>query len=154
MKTIKDFDYDLYKDGDRCFIRVKRTQEVCEVSDEVFKLLRNEHMQQYRNNKGIPVYELKDSKYHLVERKQALSLDNNDIESCWGQIDGMEDEALINVAMKEFYNTLTEKQKDVLKNCMLSEMSIREFSRRKGVHKSTVDEIVRTIRLKYKKYSE
>lgn len=152
MKTIKEFDYDLFKVERDHYIRIKRTGEVEKVSEEVFKLLRNEHMKAYRGLDGLPIYRLSEGKYRLQNKKKELSIDALGIEKSFNLTGEMEDSIINDIELEKFYYTLTEKQKDVLKNCLLNEISVREFAKIKGVHKSTVDEVVRGIRDKYRKY--
>lgn len=154
MKTIREFDYDLFKIEDDHYIRVKRTGEVVKVSIEVFRLLRNENMKQYRENKGRPVYKLEESRYHLLDRKVNISLESlpDNSNEIIKAIDDVEGQVICNIILSEFYNTLTNNQKDVLNNCMLSGISIREFARIKCINQSSVNETVQTIRIKMKKY--
>ena len=55
MKTLKEFDYDLWaeeKDGQkRYYVRVKSTREVTEVSIEVMRILANDEKKMRRNIK-------------------------------------------------------------------------------------------------------
>ena len=158
MKTPKEFDYDLWKDEtERCFIRVKRTGEDCEVNDNTFRVLRNEAMAIYRKNKGVPVYGVENGKSVLVRYTTNLSLyideNNEDIGVDW-IIDktDLESEILTKLLIEDFSKILTDKQLEIFENCLLNKTSAREFAKAKGVHKSTVDEAIKSIRKKFENF--
>ncbi|MFI3238873.1 MAG: hypothetical protein R3Y47_12750 [Lachnospiraceae bacterium] len=158
MKTPKEFDYDLWKNEvGRSFIRIKRTGEVCEVNDETFRVLRNEAMAIYRKNKGVPVYGVENGKSVIVRYTTNLSLyideNNEDIGVDWiMDKKDLESETLTKLLIEDFSKILTDKQLEIFENCLLNKTSAREFAKVKGVHKSTVDEAIKSIRKKFEKF--
>ncbi len=78
MRTPKEFDYDLWTTKEnRCMVRVKATGVECEVSLEIFRLLRAEEKRVRRSSQGIPVGK---SKGETEIRMAMLSLDFVSIE--------------------------------------------------------------------------
>ena len=56
MKTPIEFDYDLWTTEEgKCMVRVKLTGEVCEVSRETMRVLRNEEKKLRRSKTGVPI---------------------------------------------------------------------------------------------------
>ncbi len=157
MKTPKEFDYDLWKDeAGKYFIRVKQTREVCEVTIDTFRILRNEAMAMYRSQKGLPVYGKKNGKSILVECVGTVSIDlidSNGMNSAWVSDNGKECERIINkIAIEEFKQILTEKQLEVLNKCLSDGMLPAEFAREKGISKRAVSYTIEAIIKKAKKY--
>lgn len=156
MKTQKEFDYDLFKDAEgKSFIRIKRTGEIAEVNDETFRLLRNEAMAMYRGQKGVPVYGKENGKSVVIAHTTILSI--NAIEEKMPDVVfsydvDMDDLIGTETTQKEFIQSLTKKQCEVLENCLLARVSIRKYAKQNGVHKSSVDDTVRAIRKKFKKH--
>ena len=67
MKTPIEFDYDLWTTEDgKCMVRVKQTGEVCEVSRETMKILRNEEKKLRRSMSGVPVIGCEEEKTTLL----------------------------------------------------------------------------------------
>lgn len=155
MKTPKEFDYDLWKDeAGNYFIRVKRTGEICEVNKDTFRILHTEAMRMYRNQKGTPVYGVNNGKIVLIGYTTNLSLDFLDaeeMESAWSSDGGQaEEDAIMDIVMKEFCKLLTEKQLDVFKECVIEGMSYIEFAKRNSISESAVRKTVSFIRKKAK----
>ena len=155
MKTPKEFDYDLWKDeAGKCFIRVKRTGEICEVNNDTFKVLRNEAMVIYRKQKGIPVYKNKNGKSVVIEYTTTLSLDlvdSDGMNNNWVSDNGQERESIITtIATEEFKKILTEAQKDILENCLMQGLTNREFARQKQVNEAAVRKTIKLIQKKAK----
>lgn len=72
MKTPIEFDYDLWTTEEgKCMVRVKLTGEVCEVSRETMRVLRNEEKKLRRSKTGVPIAGCKDED----ETATLLSLD-------------------------------------------------------------------------------
>ncbi|WP_249030226.1 hypothetical protein [Tannockella kyphosi] len=158
MKTPKEFDYDLWKDETgRGFIRVKRTGEVCEVNDDTFRVLRNEAMAIYRNNKGVPVYGVENGKSVVVRYTTNLALyieeGNEDIGADWN-IDktDLENEILTKLLIEDFCELLTDKQLDVLEQCLKKGMLPAEYAKEKGISKRAVGYTIEGIEKKAKKF--
>ena len=158
MKTPKEFDYDLWKDDtERCFIRVKRTGEVCEVNNDTFRVLRNEAMAIYRSQKGIPVYGKSNGKSIVVTYTTNLSLCANECDEDTGSdwiVDkaNLENEILTKLLIEETYKLLTDKQLDVLKKCLIGGMSNVEYAKENNICESAVRKTINLIRKKAKKF--
>ena len=72
MKTPIEFDYDLWTTEEgKCMVRVKLTGEVCEVSRETMRVLRNEEKKLRRSKTGVPIAGCEDED----ETATLLSLD-------------------------------------------------------------------------------
>ena len=78
MTTPKEFDYDLWTTEDgKCYMRVKRTGEQCEINRETMRLLQSEAKRIQRDKAGIPVYGMKDGRYVILDRTALLSLEDS-----------------------------------------------------------------------------
>lgn len=156
MKTPKEFDYDLFKDQEgKCFIRIKRTGDVTEVSDETFRLLRNEAMAMYREQKGIPVYGKKDGKSIVITYTTLLSIELGDAEKtpAWLAYDpNIEELVYTQTAEEAFKQELTARQRDIFENCMLKGVSAAEYARNNKVSKPLVSKYVKQIQKIAKKF--
>lgn len=156
MKTIKDFDYDLFKDKNgKCYIRIKRTKEVCEVSLETFNLLNAEAVKAYRKDRGIPIYDVHNGKRTIVGYARSLSIDccEQETESAWISDHGSaETEMMDRIRMNEFFQLLTDRQYEVLQRCLIGGMSYASFSREKGVSETAIQKTVKQIRKKAKNF--
>ena len=148
MKTLKEFDYDLWaeeKDGQkRYYVRVKSTREVTEVSIEVMRILANDEKKMRKKKKK----ELSLGKHFSLD----YMWENNANEICIGGIYDVVDEVHTEIMKQEFLKLLTNFQKEVYLRCMLGNMRCTEFAREKGIDSSTVYESRDTVRKKIKKF--
>ncbi len=151
MKTLKEFDYDLWaieENGKkRYFARVKATGEETEIDIKVMRVLLSQEKQMRRE----------------YARQQAdgtiLSLDaicdsGETDESAW-MIDSdtdTESEVIAKSTYSDFAKMLTPHQAEIFNSCMVGELSIREYARLHGVDHKSVHETVEAIRKKFKKY--
>lgn len=151
MKTLKEFDYDLWateKNGQkRYFARVKATHEETEISLEVMRLLLSQEKQMRRE-------------YAKQQNEgPTLSLDficdSGDVdESAW-LADSKQD---INVEMlwaeekAAFCNTLTANQLSIFNECLIGGKSQTAYAADFGISVAMVSKQIRTIREKAKKY--
>lgn len=146
MKTLKDFDYDLWTSTEngkeKYWVRVKRTGEVCEVDITTMRELRKYEKQMRRAIKkhgeiGICVFSL-DCLPEESKEGGSWEMDTYDLE----------EEVYCKMTKESIYSALTEKQKGVFKNCMLENKSLRKYAKEKGLSYSTVRETRDAIRKK------
>lgn len=157
MKTNNEFDYDLFKDEDgKCFIRIKRTGEVTEVSDETFKLLRNEAMAMYRKQKGVPVYGKKNGKSVLMTHITMLSIDMvEDMPAGWLSYDADIEGALHIKSVEEMLEqALTQRQLDIYQCCIQQGITAAEYARNNNVSKPFVSKTLKQIKELAKQFFE
>ena len=151
MKTLKEFDYDLWateKNGQkRYFARVKATHEETEISLEVMRLLLSQEKQMRREyakqqNEG-PTLSLDficdsgdvDESAWLADSKQDINAD-----TLWAE----EKAALC--------NTLTVNQLSIFNECLIGGKSQTAYAADHGISVAMVSKQIRTIREKAKKY--
>ncbi|WP_409969051.1 hypothetical protein RFF05_03595 [Bengtsoniella intestinalis] len=156
MTTPKEFDYDLWTTEDgKCYMRVKRTGEQCEINRETMRLLRSEAKKMQREQEGIPVYGVRNGKSVVVERTTMLSLDyvsaGEDMDSAWA-VDASQTEQshMISALEQELREALTSKQLDVYIHCLLGGMTLRDYGEQNNVNVSSVRDLVTGIRKKAK----
>ena len=148
MKTLKEFDYDLWatEEGSakRYWVRVKLTGEVSEVSQEVMTLLWNEEKRMRRE------YLQANTQGGTPLSYDAVPIDESSI---WlMDPTNTEDNILFNLYLKEFRLLLTPVQLSVLDDCLLAGVSIREYAKLNDRNHKSIQETVEAIRNKYKKY--
>lgn len=71
-KTPDDFDYDLWTQDGMCFMRIKRTGEQCEITQETMRLLRSEEKRLRREKEDILIPVKEGNK--PTDRKMKISL--------------------------------------------------------------------------------
>ena len=149
MKTLKEFEYDLWtsKDaaGKHYWARVKATGESCELSLEVMKELRNIEKRMRREYLKTNSQGGSDLSYDTVPVDDETSIWLIDPTSS-------EDSILFNLYFEDFRSLLTPVQLTVLNDCLLADISIHDYAKAKGLAFNTVYETVKAIRKKYKKY--
>ena len=161
MLNLKDFDYILWKDSEgRCFVKVKFTDEVTEVSEQVFKNLRNEDKRSYRE------LELRDKLYSEEEEERTkasvmfpssyfseIELEENESESfVLEDMCNFEDEVICKDLEEKFLMLLTKTQKEVFIDVLLGGETQRDFAERKGINKRAVNNRIEKIRKKAKNF--
>lgn len=161
MLNLKEFDYILWKDSEgRCFVKVKYTDEVTEVSEQVFKNLRNEEKRIYRE------LELRDKLYSEDEEERTkasvmfpssyfseIELEENESESfVLEDMCNFEDEVICKDLEEKFLMLLTKTQKEVFIDVLLGGETQRDFAERKGLNKRAVNNRIEKIRKKAKKF--
>ena len=161
MLNLKDFDYILWKDSEgRCFVKVKFTDEVTEVSEQVFKNLRNEEKRIYRE------LELRDKLYSEEEEERTkasvmfpssyfseIELEENESESfVLEDMCNFEDEVICKDLEEKFLMLLTKTQKEVFIDVLLGGETQRDFAERKGINKRAVNNRIEKIRKKAKNF--
>ena len=161
MLNLKEFDYILWKDSEgRCFVKVKYTDEVTEVSEQVFKNLRNEEKRIYRE------LELRDKLYSEEEEERTkasvmfpssyfseIELEENESESfVLEDMCNFEDEVICKDLEEKFLMLLTKTQKEVFIDVLLGGETQRDFAERKGLNKRAVNNRIEKIRKKAKNF--
>ncbi len=148
MKTLKEFDYDLWATEEngtkRYFARVKATGEETEISLELMRVLMNEEKKMRRelNTK-------KDGNGDLL----LDVLPDDETGESW-LIDTVNIEADVSTAIMEdgFISLLTEKQRDVYLSCIQGGQLMPEYAAEHGTSKQAVMKTINQIREKAKKY--
>lgn len=151
MKTLKEFDYDLWaieENGHkRYFARVKATGEETEIDITVMRLLLSQEKQMRRE------YEKRQTVGTVLSLDTVFSSEELDT-SAWliDKNQDIETEFLVKSIQDEFMKNLTPNQAKIFRACMVDKVPIREYARRNGLDFSSVRETVTAIRKKFKKY--
>lgn len=151
MKTLKEFDYDLWaieeNGGKRYFARIKATGEETEVSLEVMRLLLSQEKQirrEYAKQQTLgPVLSL-----------DAIR-DSGDIdESAWllDTRKSIDSEVLTAELTDTFCKTLTDSQRSIFRECLIEGKSQTAYAAEHGISVPTVNKQIRAIRGKAKIY--
>ena len=147
MYKTKEFDYDLWTTTDggirHCWVRVKATGEVSEVSPEVMKFLRAEEKRVYREIKAAQ------------KRGSSLSLDDSHDEGkeSWFSDHGFGTSEMEKALVEEaFCQLLTPIQLSVFRECLLGQIPLSEYARKNGITKQSVSDVIEGIRKKAKKF--
>ena len=156
MKTPIEFDYDLWTTEEgKCMVRVKLTGEVCEVSRETMRVLRNEEKKLRRSKTGVPIAGCEDENEN--ETATLLSLDfvsmqdAEEMSPAWLEdSNDLEETVLTSVMEQEFRLLLSERQLEVYHYCLLGGMSMTDYSKARGIDVSTVFEAKRDVQKKAK----
>ena len=117
MKTLKEFDYDLWaieENGQkRYFARVKATHEETEISLEVMRLLLSQEKQMRRE------YAKQQNSGTILSLDTVY--DSGDLgEPEWlvDKTQDVETESVMSIVQDEFYKDLTPRQKDIFNMCI------------------------------------
>ena len=147
-KTPIEFDYDLWTTEDgKCMVRVKRTGEVTEVDREVMKVLRAEEKKLRRSYTGGNSEDTDEAE----DKNSILSLDalpDDDVKSSSWLADPRDfvKELETQMLIDDFRLTLSEIEQKVLDDCLLGGTTVREFSTANGLPKSSVWDIINSLR--------
>lgn len=148
MKTLKEFDYDLWTTNEagrkKYFARVKNTGEVTEISLEVRRYLMSQEKQLRRERMN------QDTELSL----EAVCEDIRANESLWlfDAEMGPEDKVLLKRSIGEFIEELTPNQRDIFQNCMINGVGLREYARSRSLNHKSLCEASEAIRKKLKKF--
>lgn len=147
MKTPKGYDYDLWttvENGEKKYwVRVKKTGDVSEVSQEIMRFLRSEEKS------------IRRMKEPSKDRESDLSLDaiyDDDCSDSW-LIDAknVADVVMARLLAEELIQSLPDRQIDVYFSCMIDGMSIREYCRQRHLSFGAAISAVEAIRKKFEK---
>ena len=151
MKTLKEFDYDLWAIEDngrkRYFARIKATGEEMEVSLEVMRLLLSQEKQmrrEYAKQKNIGT----------ILSLDAICDNGNMDEAAW-LLDTQQgvDSGILWADLKDgFCKTLTDNQRSVFNECLIKGKSQSKYAAEHGISGPTVNKQIRAIREKAKIY--
>ena len=154
MKTPIEFDYDLWTTEEgKCMVRVKLTGEVCEVSRETMRVLRNEEKKLRRSKTGVPIAgcENEDETATLLSLDFVSVQDAEEMSPAWLEDpNDLEETVLTSVMEQEFRLLLSERQLEVYHYCLLGGMSMTDYSKARGIDVSTVFEAKRDVQKKAK----
>lgn len=153
-KTPVEFDYDLWTTEDgKCMVRVKLTGEVTEVAREVMKILRAEEKKLRRSFTGDASEDGEDRVDTILSLDYVSYEGGEDMDPAWLEDKSrMEDEVVMDMMIKEFAQSLTPKQLDVFQRCLVGGLSLREYSREKGISNQAISDINKAVQKKFKKF--
>ena len=155
-KTPAEFDYDLWTTEDgKCMVRVKITGEVTEVDREIMKILRTEEKRIRRSYGPVIDCEGEEDEENLpdtVLSLDALTAGDKDASVWASDPKSYEDEALFNVMIARFKQTLSPLQLSVFKECLVKGVTVREYAEEHGISKSYVSKIAKTVKEKLKDF--
>ena len=151
MKTLKEFDYDLWAIEEngrkRCFARIKATGEETEVSLEVMRLLLRQEKQmrrEYAKQQTIgPVLSL-----------DAICNRGDMNESVWlmDTRQSIDSDLLTAELADAFCKTLTDSQRSIFTECLIEGKSQTAYAAEHGISVPMVNKQIRAIRGKAKIY--
>lgn len=151
MKTLKEFDYDLWATEEngqkRYFARVKATHEETEISLEVMRVLLSQEKQMRRE------YE----KHRKIGKDLSLDAIHDDgtmDESAWlwDLRQSIDYDLLWEDLISDFCKMLTENQLSILNECLIEGKSQTLYATEHGISLPVVNKQVQAIRKKAKKY--
>ena len=155
-RTPVEFDYDLWTTEDgKCMVRVKCTGETTEIEREVMKALRREEKRLRRFYAMGREANGKDS-----EEKQpftVLTLDtipDHEIKSSAWQIDpkNYAEDAVTNLLIRDFSLSLSSLHLSIFENCVMNQMTVREYAGKFGISKSYVSKLKKVVKEKLKNF--
>lgn len=151
MKTLREFDYDLWaieENGKkRYFARVKATGEETEISLKVMRLLLNQEKQMRREF-------AKKKKIGTVLSLDAICDSGEVDESSW-LLDAeqkIETDILMEDMKDDFCKMLTDNQRSIFNECLIDGKSVIEYASEHGAARRSVYNAIELIRKKAKKY--
>ena len=147
MKTPIEFEYYLWRTSEgKYMVRIKRTCEECEVDPKTFRLLRKEEKQLRR------LYKSNGSDENKILHLDSLANDETALSTWLIDENDFVQEFLFNADLEKFKALLTNVQKDVFVSCFLERETYAEYARRNGIKSQSVQETVRYIKIKAKKF--
>lgn len=162
MLNLKEFDYILWKDSEgRCFVKVKFTDEVSEVNEQVFRTLRNEEKRLYREIELNESLKSEDADETIKDKAKVMFPVSYDImvendeesQSSWlASQRNFEEELIASDLEEKFVGTLTEIQKEVFFNVLIGGEKEYVYADRKGVTEAAIRNTIKQIRKKAKKF--
>ena len=157
MKKLIDFEYDLWTTEDgKCMVRVRPTGEECEVDRETFRLLRAEEKRLRRERTPERISEGQVSL--LGQTSQPLSLqticsgENEDGEFWLEDSTKFEENIILSLALKEFWDRLTATQQEVYRLVIVNGFSYKHCADICGVTYQAVQKSIQQMRKKAKSF--
>lgn len=165
-KSPQKYDYDLWKDENgRCFVRVKETAEVTEVSEDVMRLLRREEKRMRRAS--TPFDEQKEDSFlyrcfYAVNHPLSLNVspegmsedDDSYGEEWYPSCADTEREAFDSLLQAEMAQQLAPRQEDVFRKCLLEEEGVYEYAHSEGISFQSAYYTLQKAKEKLKKFYE
>lgn len=159
MYKAKDFDYDLWTSPDgKCFVRVRSTGEVSEISEETMKFLRAEEKrlfreQELKKNLNSDDLRIKTKASICFPLSFDIYSDDENEDSVWLKSnENIEEDQADKENEKEFIEQLSDKQKEIFMCVLLGGETQAEFAKRKEIKIQSVNESIKYIRKKAKKF--
>ena len=149
MKTLKEFDYDLWTTEDgaekKYWARVKRTGEVTEISHEVMMFLRSEEKRMRR--------ELHEQRIWSSKTLHLSTMPLDGIGESWlADPSSMEDAVCNKCLIEDFRNTLSPKQRIFFDEWLCYGLSQSEFAAKYGISRSCACKYKKIIVKKAKRF--
>ena len=151
MKTLKEFDYDLWAINDngrkRFYVRIKETGEETEVSQDVMRYLMSQEKQMRR------AYLKQQDEGELLSLN-TLIYDMDISDSRWfaDNTQTVETDIIFEEMAVDFADTLTPLQRSVFYECMLSGKKFVDYASEHDINPRYVAATVKLIRKKAKKF--
>lgn len=151
MKTLKDFDYDLWtveeSERKRYFARVKATKEETEISLEVMRRLLSQEKQMRREYK-------KRQNIGTLLSLDAICNRGDMNESVWlmDTRQSIDSDLLTAELVDAFCKTLTDNQRSIFWDCLAEGKSQSAYAAEHAISVPTVNKQIRAIRKKAKIY--
>lgn len=157
MKTPKEFDYDLWIDRNdgQCYVRVKNTGEVSAVNADTFRFLRREEKRLRRDitpDKPGETPSVRNEILHPLSLDYAIEGAYGDIAPAWAMDrDNSSEDALFNLLEEELIRSLTAREADVYKHCIVDGMKYLTYAKETGINVANVTRTIGRIRKRAKK---
>ena len=149
MKTLREFDYDLWAINDngrkRFYVRVKETREEAEVSQEVMRYLMSQEKKLRR--------EKMQKDYGTIMSMDTMICDEDMCDSMWllDKTQDAEDYNIFEEMASKFADTLTPLQRSIFYECMLGGKKFVDYASEHNMNPRCVAAAVKLIRKKAKK---
>ena len=154
MKTPRDFDYDIWKNENGLYyVRVKRTGEITQVSEEIVRELWLElyRMTQYRMNTTI-VNEDGSMCSRLISLDEGISSDVDDQDADIIGSENPYDTVETEMMESTFLKILTKKQRWMYHLRFKLGLTISECAKETGTALSSTEQLIRRIKEKAKRF--
>lgn len=143
-----DFEYDLWSDDGKKFMRIKATGESCEVNIDTFRLLSAELMR-IKREKDPNIGRKPEEQKPIVT---VLSLDVlPDGEWLIDEKD-YTGETETKILQEKFAEILTDNQREIYLECIVFGMSYTEYARKHGISEGAVRGTISRLREQAKKF--
>lgn len=150
MKSLKEFDYDLWTTNEnsvtKYWVRIKSTGEVTEVDIKTMRVLRNSEKTMRRQ-----IVDEQENCGTILSLNK-LEEDTKDCFYIFNNYYNHEDEIAFDLYLETFKKTLTEKQLNVFICCLINGQSQTDYAKENSINNSSVRDIIRGIRKKYKNF--
>lgn len=159
MYKAKDFDYDLWTSPDgKCFVRVRSTGEVSEISEETMKFLRAEEKrlfreQELKKNLNSDDLRIKTKASICFPLSFDIYSDDENEDSVWLKSnENIEEDQAAKDTEQQFLHTLTDYQREVFICVMKNGESQMSFAARHNITDRAVRRVIEKIQKKAKNF--